>query len=57
MQAATILDRTVQGQAAVMAFDDAFIVVGMLFILILPLLVFFKAGKPSQMQKPPAHVE
>ncbi len=52
-QAVTILDRTVQGQAAVMAYEDAFIVVGMLFILILPLLLLFKAGKPSQMQKPP----
>lgn len=52
-QALTIIDRTVQGQAAVMAFEDAFIVVGVLFILILPLLLLFKAGKPSMMQKPP----
>jgi DHA2 family multidrug resistance protein len=52
-QALAIVDGTVQGQAATMAFADAFIVVGVLFIAMMPLLLLFKKGKPQQMQKPP----
>jgi len=35
----------VQAQAATMAYDDAFIVVALVFILVVPLLIFFRPGK------------
>ncbi len=56
-QALKIVDGTVQAQAATMAFADAFIVVGVLFICMLPLLLLFKKGRPHMMQRPPAGSE
>ena len=53
-QAYAILDRIVSGQASVMAFEDAFLVIGVLFILMMPLLLLFKKGKPQGMEKPAA---
>jgi DHA2 family multidrug resistance protein len=36
---------SVQAQSATMAYDDAFIVVAVVFMLVLPLLVFFRPGR------------
>jgi len=40
---------SVQAQSATMAYDDAFIVVALVFVLVLPLLVFFRPGQAEIM--------
>jgi len=47
-QALTALDGIIRGQAAVMAFVDAFIFVSVLFILAMPLLFFLRKGIPGR---------
>ena len=44
-QALALIDRTVQGQATVLAYSDAFLLVAIVFACALPLLFFFKKGK------------
>jgi len=46
-QALTAIDGIVRGQAAVMAFVDAFILVAALFIVAMPLLLFLRKGIPG----------
>ncbi|HEV8247162.1 MAG TPA: hypothetical protein VGP93_15400, partial [Polyangiaceae bacterium] len=52
------LQGAVSRQAAVLSFDRVFLLCGLLFLCVLPLLVFLKAS-PSEgpRTKPPAHVE
>lgn len=45
-QALALLNQVVQGQAAVMAFEDVFLVVGMIFIVAMPLLLLFNRKSP-----------
>lgn len=47
-QALALLDRTVQNQATVMAYSDAFLLVAIVFAGALPLLFFFKKGRISE---------
>ena len=56
-QALAIVDQTVQGQAAILGFDDVFRVVAIVFIVALPLLLLFKKGKPFPGRKPNIPVE
>lgn len=48
MQAASILTRQVQGQAALLAYIDAFFIMGVLFLSTLLLLFLFDKGSPLQ---------
>jgi DHA2 family multidrug resistance protein len=48
------VNMTVQAQSATLAYDDAFIVVAVVFVVVLPLLVFFR---PSKAQVKPTAVE
>ena len=50
-QAIAVMDRIVQGQASIMAYDDALLIIGALFIAALPLLLLFKKGIPSHFRK------
>lgn len=54
-QALAIVDRMVQGQAMVMSFSDAFLVIGAAFVVALPLLLLFKKGRLASMGGPGAH--
>ncbi|MEI6513718.1 MAG: DHA2 family efflux MFS transporter permease subunit [bacterium] len=53
-QALAIMNGTVQSQAAVMAYADAFVVIGIIFIFALPLLLFFRNTKHNQATAPVA---
>ena len=44
-QALSLIDRTVQGQAMVMAYSDAFLIIGVAFACAMPLLLLFKSGR------------
>ncbi|MEO5716622.1 MAG: DHA2 family efflux MFS transporter permease subunit [Luteolibacter sp.] len=46
-RALSLVDRIVEGQATLLAYEDLFVAVALLFILSLPLL-FFLGGKPGQ---------
>jgi MFS transporter, DHA2 family, multidrug resistance protein len=39
------INASVDAQSATMAYDDAFIVVALVFVLVLPLLIFFRPGR------------
>ena len=53
-----LLDLTIQGQAAVLSFCDAFSLIALLFLVALPFLLLFKGGKMSTRGKPGAgHAE
>jgi DHA2 family multidrug resistance protein len=41
-QADALVDRVVQGQATIMAFEDCFLLVGVVFLMAMPLLFLFK---------------
>ncbi len=49
-----LFDRMVQGQAMVMSFGDAFLMTGIIFACVLPLLLLFKKGRIKAMSGPPA---
>lgn len=51
-QALSIVDQTVQGQAAILGFEDVFRMAAVVMILAIPLLLFFKKGKPIPGHKP-----
>lgn len=51
-QALAIVDKIVQGQAAILAFEDIFFIVGIFFICALPLLLLFRKPK---IEKPEIH--
>lgn len=44
-------------QATVLAFEKMFLLSGLLFALVLPLLIFLKAPKTARTERPDAHVE
>jgi DHA2 family multidrug resistance protein len=46
-RALTVVSGTIQGQAALMAFEDAFIVIAIVLVVSLPLLLLFKKGVPQ----------
>ncbi len=52
-----IIDLTIQGQAGVMSFSDAFSLIAILFLAALPFLLLFKSGKMAMGKKPTAHAE
>lgn len=55
-QAFAIIDRIIQGQSAMLAYEDAFLVIGIVFICAIPLLLLFKKVRPGQMSgSPGAH--
>lgn len=45
-QALSVVDQTVQGQAAILGFEDVFRLAAMVMIAAIPLLLLFKKGKP-----------
>lgn len=45
MQALGVIDLSIKGQSALMAFSDAFILIALIFLASIPLLLFFKAAK------------
>ena len=47
-----LLDLTINGQAAVLSFGDAFMLIALLFLAALPVLFLFKGGKMSTRGKP-----
>jgi len=49
-RALQILDQTVQAQAAIMAFGDAFLVVGLAYMVAMPLLILFKTRAIAKKQ-------
>ncbi len=51
-QAVAVLDRTVQAQASIIAFGDAFATIGVCFLAALPLLLLFRKGVPAGMRRP-----
>lgn len=51
-QALSIVDKIVQGQAAILAFEDIFLIVGVFFILATPLLFLFKRSKRGTASSP-----
>jgi DHA2 family multidrug resistance protein len=53
-QALAALDGTVQAQASILAFGDAFGVIGLCFVGAIPLLLLFKKGVPKGMRPPVA---
>jgi DHA2 family multidrug resistance protein len=44
-QALSIIDKTVQGQAAILGFEDVFLASALVFVAAIPLLLLFKKGK------------
>lgn len=56
-QALAIINGTVSGQAALMAFQDAFLAIGTAFLAAIPLLLLFKKGIPHTMRGPRPHAE
>lgn len=46
-QAYQILDNTIQGQASLLAFEDAFLMIGIAFVLTTPLILLFKKKKKA----------
>lgn len=55
-QALALLSGIVRAQAAVMAFEDAFIVIAWVFIAALPLLLLFRKGSAVEGARPTAHM-
>ena len=53
-QALALLNRTVEGQAQLLAYIDSFHFMGLLFIAMIPLVLFLKPGNPEA-DTPPAH--
>jgi len=51
-QALTLIDRTVQGQAAILGFEDVFRMSAIIMIVAIPLLLFFKKGRSIPGSKP-----
>ena len=51
-QALSVVDQTVQGQAAILGFEDVFRVAAIVMIAAIPLLLFFKKGKSIPGRKP-----
>jgi DHA2 family multidrug resistance protein len=56
-QALSIVDQSVQGQAAILAFEDVFRVAAIVMIVAIPLLLLFKKGKSIPGPKPDAASE
>ena len=59
-QALAFMDRIVQGQAMILAFEDIFFAVAIIFIVAMPLLLLFRKSLPASYQKgekPPAIAE
>lgn len=56
MQALSIIDRTIQGQSMILAFEDAFLLIGAIFVVALPLLFLFKKGLPGGAARKPVSV-
>jgi DHA2 family multidrug resistance protein len=52
-QAVAVVDRMVQGQAAILAFEDAFLMIAIVFACSLPLLFLLKKGRPSALRGAP----
>jgi DHA2 family multidrug resistance protein len=52
MQALSMVDRSIQTQASVMAFGDTLLFVARIFFFALPLLLLFRKGVPRRMSKP-----
>jgi DHA2 family multidrug resistance protein len=52
LRAMQVIDQTIQGQAAVMSFSDAFSLIALLFLLATVFLLLFKGGKMSMGGKP-----
>jgi len=46
-QALTTVDRIIQGQSAILSFEDAFLFIGFCFVVAMPLLLLFKRGVPG----------
>lgn len=55
-QALTLIDKTIQGQAAVLAFNDAIALIGILFIISMPLLLLFERSNPGLHGKEKPHL-
>lgn len=53
-QALKVIDGIVHGQAAILAFEDIFYIVGVFFVLALPLLFLFNKGNATEMRRPAA---
>jgi len=53
--ALALIDRSVQGQSMVMAYSDAFIIIGAAFVVAMPLVLLFKKGKLAMMQRGGGH--
>jgi DHA2 family multidrug resistance protein len=51
-QAVSLLDQIVQGQSMILAFEDVFVIVGVIFIVAMPLLLLFKNKKLASQAKP-----
>lgn len=56
-QALIIIDKTVQGQAAILGFEDVFRIAAIVMIVAIPLLLLFKKGKPIPGHKPDVMAE
>ncbi|MCC6442828.1 MAG: DHA2 family efflux MFS transporter permease subunit [Armatimonadetes bacterium] len=56
-QSLAILSRIVQGQASILAFEDCFRMIGVAFLLAIPLLLLFKKGIPAAMRGRPHATE
>jgi DHA2 family multidrug resistance protein len=46
-----LIDRSIQGQSAIMSFAEAFMLIALLFVASLPLLFLFKGGKIALRRK------
>lgn len=53
MQALSMVDRSIQTQASVMAFGDTLLFVARVFFFSLPLLLLFRNGAPGRLSKAP----
>lgn len=54
-QCYALMDKSLQGQSYVMAFEDAFLAIGIAFLLALPLLLLLKRAVSGQESTPAAH--
>ena len=55
-QALSVVQRTVLAQASIMSYQDAFVLMGLVFLAAMPLLLLFEKRSPLQGRRPAAPV-
>jgi DHA2 family multidrug resistance protein len=51
------MDAVVQAQASVLAYERVFLLAGIVFLFVLPLLYFLRTGRSDRSQKVEPHIE